>query len=245
MQISAEFPTEMLSFLRCSHDGGPLHASDIVRGERSGISQARLECKLCEGEFHILDGIARFSNSKKMDSENIHEMTTRNAEYDAATEFSPCSLSTLSDLVELPPFLRAIQADERSIIMEIGCGDGRFTLLMCQRGARVVAIDLSLSALKKLNSRLATGRAPTPFPQDEHRIKDYRSKVALIHADASTIRIAPKSINRALATTPLDSRNERLSLYATVSDALTDDGWYIGSVEYDDFFRRSSRVTFS
>ena len=102
-----------------------------------------------------------------------------------------------------------------------------------------MAIDLSLSALKKLNSRLATGRAPTPFPQDEHRIKDYRSKVALIHADASTIRIAPKSINRALATTPLDSRNERLLLYATVSDALTDDGWYIGSVEYDDFFRRS------
>jgi hypothetical protein len=63
--------------------------------------------------------------------------------------------------------------------------------------------------------------------------------VALIHSDASKVQLAPRSLDRALSTTPLDSREQRTALYRTISESLKDDGWFVGSTEYDDLFRRS------
>jgi SAM-dependent methyltransferase len=171
--------------------------------------------------------------------EDNHEMILRDTEYAEASDYSPCSRSELSDFIELPPFLRALDIQRDNLVMEIGCGDGRFTLLMLQRGARIIAIDISANALNKLNERLATGRAPTPFPQDAALMRDFRSRVALIHSDASKVRIAPAVLDRALSTTPLDDREQRTALYRTISEALKEDGWFVGSTEYDDLFRRT------
>jgi len=102
-----------------------------------------------------------------------------------------------------------------------------------------LAVDISLNALRKLNERLAVGRAPTPFRQDDAKIRDFRGQVALIHADASTLRLANRSVNRALSTTPLDNVEQRSALYRAIANALTDDGWFVGSVEYDDIWRRN------
>jgi hypothetical protein len=110
---------------------------------------------------------------------------------------------------------------------------------MAQHGARILAIDLSINALHALAGRLVTGRAPTPFPQNVQTMRDFRPRVGLVHADASRIRLAPRSVNRALSTTPLDSREQRMALYSSIADALADDGWFVGSVEHDDLFRRS------
>jgi SAM-dependent methyltransferase len=234
----AEFPRDMVAFLRCSRDGENFSISDEVSGTAFGIVSAKLKCTKCGSEHAIVDGIARFVGSD-LSPEDIHESDMRDAEYAEASEYSPCSRSELSDFVELPPFLRALDIGQSNLVMEIGCGDGRFTLLMCQRGAQILAIDISLNALKKLNGRLATGRAPTPFPQDEARMKDFRPRVALIHSDASKIRLAPECLDRALSTTPLDSKEQRMSLYNSISESLKDDGWFIGSTEYDDLFRRN------
>jgi SAM-dependent methyltransferase len=212
--------------------------SDAVFNERGNILSAKLTCQDCSAKYPIVDGIARFFPQAQSE-ENQFEMGVRDDQYSNASEYSPCSRSPLSDLVELPPFLRELDIDDRSVVLEIGSGDGRFTLLMCQRGARVLAVDLSLNALRKLNERLALGRAPTPFTQDDAKIRDFRGQVALIHADASNIRLADRSVNRALSTTPLDNANERSTLYRVIANALTDDGWFVGSVEYDDLWRRN------
>jgi SAM-dependent methyltransferase len=238
LTTSAEFPSEMAELLRCSADG---ESFDILEPEYSAsgnILNARLRCQKCDGEYRILHGIARLLPTA-LPEEDAHEMGIRNEEYSEASEYSPCSRSPLSDFTELPPFLRELEIDDRSIVLEVGCGDGRFTLLMCQKGARILAMDLSLNALMKLNERLETGKAPTPFPQDENRMRNFRKDVALIHCDASKVRFTPQSVNRVLSTTPLDTREQRLALYSTIADALTDDGWFIGSVENDDLFRRS------
>ena len=59
-----------------------------------------------------------------------------------------------------------------------------------------------------------------------------------MHADASRFKVAPKAFSRALATTPLDSRDERMAMYSSIAEALTDTGRFIGSVEHDDLTRR-------
>jgi SAM-dependent methyltransferase len=233
----AEFPKEFVDLLHCCSDKA-LRVSDAVCNISGNILSARLTCDDCKAEYSIVDGIARFL-PQALAEEDQFEMRVRDEQYSEDVDFSPCSRSPLSDHIELPPFLRQLDIDDRSVVLEIGSGDGRFTLLMCQQGARVLAVDISLNGLRLLNQRLGTGKAPTPFPQDGANIRNFRGRVGLVHADASKVRLASRSINRALSTTPLDSAEQRLALYRTIADALTDDGWFVGSVEYDDIWRRN------
>jgi SAM-dependent methyltransferase len=233
-----EFPRDLLDLLRCSRDGGELAIRREIQGGQTGIVEADLSCQTCGSEYLVKDGIARLVVGD-LSPEDEHETSLRDSEYSIPSHNSPCSRSELSDLIEIPPFLKALSLLENCVVMEVGCGDGRFSLLMAQHGARILAIDLSINALHALAGRLVTGRAPTPFPQNVQTMRDFRPRVGLVHADASRIRLAPRSVNRALSTTPLDSREQRMALYSSIADALADDGWFVGSVEHDDLFRRS------
>jgi len=146
--------------------------------------------------------------------------------------------SKLSDLLEIPHHLSELQP-KACTVLEIGCGDGRFTMLMAQMGASVLAVDFSLNSLRTLGSRLQSGIAPTAYHL-RHLCSpsDLRGRVALVRADASHFHVAPRSFDRALSTTPLDSREERLAMYRSIAEALGDDGRYVGSVENDDLTRR-------
>jgi SAM-dependent methyltransferase len=146
--------------------------------------------------------------------------------------------SQLSDVLEIPQHLDALKPDNCRVL-EIGCGDGRFTMLMAQMGASVLAVDFSMNSLRILGSRLPSGMAPTAYRLPcPHSKGDLRHHVGLVQADASHFCVAPRSFDRALCTTPLDSREERMALYRTIAEALTDQGLYVGSVENDDLTRQ-------
>jgi hypothetical protein len=106
---------------------------------------------------------------------------------------------------------------------------------MAQMGASVLAVDFSVNSLRTLASRLPSSIAPTAY-----RLRhlgppaDLRDRVGLILARASHFYVAPRSFHRALSTTPLDSREERMAMYRTIAD----EGRYVGSVENDDLTRR-------
>jgi len=123
--------------------------------------------------------------------------------------------------------------------LELGCGDGRFTLLMAQMGAEVLAVDFSFAALRKLGSRLPSGVAPTTYKVASRRTSgSFVGRVGLVQADASNLQVAPRSFDRALSATPLDSRDERMKMFRTISESLTDDGRCVAGVEYDDLYRK-------
>jgi SAM-dependent methyltransferase len=143
------------------------------------------------------------------------------------------------DKLEIPAHLAVLQPLKGRRVLELGCGDGRFTTLMSQCGADVLAVDFSLEALQRLRSNLRAGVTPTTY-----KIAPWRKaggdvgRVGLVRADASDLRVAPRCFQRALSATPLDSRDERMKMYHMVADALTDDGRYCGGVEYDGFYHR-------
>jgi len=56
--------------------------------------------------------------------------------------------------------------------------------------------------------------------------------------DASRFRVQARAFDRALSATPLDSREQRMAMFRTIADALTDAGRYLGGFEHDDFIRR-------
>lgn len=126
--------------------------------------------------------------------------------------------------LEIPQHVAALRLLPDSVLLEIGAGMGRFTRLFAQNCRAIVAVDFSLASLRFLAGRL-----------------DSNSNVLLVHADATRIRVAPRAFSRAFATTPLDTREQRLAMHRLASDALTDDGLWIFSTERWDLRSRIRR----
>ncbi len=215
----------------------------VLRSGEIGVIDADLHCATCEAHYRIRDGIALML-PVQLSPENEHEIAIRDEEY-ACTNPAPFAAppagwrSELNDVVEIPPFLRELEPLENCRVLELGCGDGRFTMLMAQMGASVMAVDFSLNALRRMAGWLASGVAPTAFQTVRRRSDhDLRPYVGLVHADASRFSMEPKSFDRALSATPLDSRDERMAMYRAVAETLRDGGRYIGSYEHDDLTRR-------
>jgi ubiquinone/menaquinone biosynthesis C-methylase UbiE/uncharacterized protein YbaR (Trm112 family) len=220
------FPRDMVSLLRCNSDAGELAIAQELRGDGDDVLNAVLRCKICGADFTIEDGIARLL-PKQLSAEDRNEMSIRDAiDYDCTDPgpFVPPSegwRSVLSDMLEVPPHLKGLRSSRANTILELACGDGRLTTLVAETGARILAVDFSINALRLLAHRLPSG-----------------ARVGLVHADINQLQVASRSFDRALTLTPLDSRDERMSMYRRIAEALTDDGRYVGSVEHDDLSRR-------
>jgi SAM-dependent methyltransferase len=239
--VQTEFPNDLLPLLRCSQDGGALSASELRNGA-AGVIDARLTCQTCAAEFRIRDGIALMMAGRQSEEDKF-EMAYRDSQHEAAP-FAPFVApaagwrSKYNDLLEIPPHLKELEPAGCKVL-EFGCGDGRITILVAQSGAKVLAVDFSLGSLRKLAAQLPAGIAPTTYrPGYPLEGRDLRGQVGLVQADASSFHVAPRSFDRALSTTPLDSIYQRMAMYRTIADALTDEGRYIGSVEHDDLTRR-------
>lgn len=240
---ATEFPHDLLPSLRCSSDGASLVFVGKPREGAAGIIEASLRCTNCGFIYRIEDGIARMLLGDGLTVEDHHELQIREAEYacNDGEPFVPPPVSwrsELNDLIEIPPLLKVLGRLQNRRVLEFGCGDGRLTMLMAQLGAQVLAVDFSLNALKRMAAWLPAGIPPTTYRARSLRSRDLRPQVGLVQANASRFCVSPKSFDRALSATPLDSREERMSMYRTIAESLTDNGCYIGGFEHDDLIRR-------
>lgn len=221
-----QFPIDMVPLLRCNSDAGELAIDRKLRGDGDGILDAVLSCKACGAVFRIEDGIARMLPDR-LSLEDKHEMSIRDLiDYDCTNTgpFIPPPdgwRSVLSDMLEIPPHLIGLRSSPSHTVLELACGDGRLTTLIAETGARILAVDFSVNALHLLAHRLPSG-----------------ARVGCVHADINHLNVAPGAFDRALSLTPLDSRDERMTMFRMIARALTDDGRYVGSLEHDDLNRR-------
>lgn len=237
-----EFPRTLLPTVLCSRDAGRLSLTREVRSGPVGVIDGTLRCAKCSAEYPIEGGIARLMVNSLTD-EDKHEIAMKDDEYAAMSDvFEPPELgwrSVFMDLIEIPPHLADLKPLEGRRVVELGCGDGRFTMLMALLGAEVLAVDFSYAGLRKLARRLPSGVPPTSYKVVPRRpagsVVPY---VGLVQAHAGQFHLAPRSFHRALSATPLDSRDERMKMYGTIAEALTDDGRFVGGVEHDDLNRR-------
>jgi len=235
------FPTKFLPLLRCHEDSGHLDLRQEALGDDGGIVEGSVSCAVCGRQYRIENGIVRLMKGN-VTRENEREIELKDLEYEAMPEaFTPPASgwrSVLLDRLEIPPHLNALAPLNGRMILEIGCGDGRFTMLMAQLGADVLAVDISQEGLRRVVRNYQSGIAPTTYQIAPSR-RGAVGSVGLIQADASAFHVAPRSFDRALSATPLDSRDERMKMYHTIADCLKEDGCYVGGVEYDDACRRA------
>jgi SAM-dependent methyltransferase/uncharacterized protein YbaR (Trm112 family) len=221
-----KFPRDMVRLLRCNNDAGELTLVKELLGDADGALDGVLRCQICGAEFRIENGIACLLPDQ-LTEEDKHEMSIRDTiDYDCTNpgSFVPPAegwRSVLSDRLEVPAHLDELQTLPTDTVLELACGDGRFTSLLAKTGAKILAVDFSINALRLLASRLPVG-----------------ARVARVHADINQLHLASRAFDRALSLTPLDSRDERMSMYRRIAHALKDDGRYVGSFEHDDLNRR-------
>lgn len=129
---------------------------------------------------------------------------------------------------EVQQTLRHLGNLEGKVIVEYGCGTGRFTTELLERGATVLAVDFSLASLRVLQRKL---------PSD--------AKIGLVCADASRLRTADDFFDGAFAAQffeHIPSDADRKRFLAHVAHTLKPGGLFVATIYHHDIRRRIQRL---
>ena len=127
---------ELLRFLACPgcHGGLDLSATTTAGGH---VSEGSLRCSACAAEYPIRNGIPRFvPNAAYAQSFSFEWQRWRRTQFDTASRRA--SLTTF-----VASTGRCPEDMAGKVVLEAGCGAGRYMDLMARAGAQIIGIDLS------------------------------------------------------------------------------------------------------
>lgn len=202
------FPSDLLQLLRCPLDTGVLHLD--ATGQRDEfVRNGTLRCEGCQAQYAIADGIVQLFDPSALDSVSRHEHLRR--DQGASRDSFKWEAAALSQM-EVLPVMESLQPLAGTLVLELGCGKGRFTTRMAQSGAAVLAMDFSLAVLQTLAMRLQPGW-----------------HVGLVQADCTKVMVAPRSFNRVLSTlvSNLPTHDHVHAMCRVAAIALSDRGRFV------------------
>ena len=95
-------------------------------------------------------------NESELDNESKHEKSLRDIY--ARTRYNTSSESfwweNRHNYMEIIPTLEALSMDQNMSILELGCGDGRYTTFLANCSKWVLAVDFSIHSLRSLQRNL-------------------------------------------------------------------------------------------
>jgi uncharacterized protein YbaR (Trm112 family) len=127
----------VLSLLCCPGDRGELLWKDDAGW-----------CAACDRRYPIIDGVVCFLGEDELSSIDRRERSSRDTEsswYDSMFE-------GYTNAVEVPTAIRRI-GHPGGVVLDHGAGTGRITAALVGLGQPVIAVDYSLSSLRKLVNR--------------------------------------------------------------------------------------------
>src|SRR5688500_16698054 len=128
------FPTSYVPLIGCPEDGEPLalvaEGAVDAAGDAARVTDGVVRCPRCAREYPITGGILGLVPASGVgDARAEHERQQRDKEadrYDAMTNDA--------ELGFLPTLAAVRRAGGGGACLELGCGTGRFTLAMAERG---------------------------------------------------------------------------------------------------------------
>ncbi len=112
---------------------------EIQGRDNEEILAGRLHCSKCRSEFPIRDGIPRFApSSAYVESFSFEWKRWQRTQFD--TESRKLSESTFVVCTGRRP-----QQLAAKLVLNVGCGTGRFMDVLARAGAEIVGLDLSLA----------------------------------------------------------------------------------------------------
>lgn len=214
----AGFPVDLISRVRCGLDGGRLTLASgaVLSIDGTQIVEGHLQCAGCPARPSIVDGILDLLAGTGQDAESGHELRLRDEEYTHYRSRADDGSWLDQDRMEILPTLEALGPRAGKLVLELGCGDGRYTLEL-SRTCSVLAVDFSIVALRHLRERLE----PT-------------ARVGLILGDVTHLKFEPRSFDGAICTlmSNLPSPAHRQAVYQQARDGLTTDGRFVFSAHH-------------
>ena len=171
--------------LVCPLDKGYL-SSNLVDSERGTFV-----CNTCGREYHMMNGIIRLlppDTHNSLDDVELDAIQAEQTKRDIEAEFGIYDSVMGSRFMfhtEVLPLIDLIMPVRGECVVDLGCGTGRATLELAQRGANVIAVDLSLKSLLVAKHKLERASL---------------TSVCLIQGDVSKIPIATSSSPKILST---------------------------------------------
>lgn len=211
------FPRELLARLRCTADGAALRLDPdclLTDGGRF-VVQGALRCTECGKAFAIDNGIVNMIDGPLVDQESQHEQQVRNAQaLEGNTPRAAAPQEDEHNAMEMIPTLEALPAGHGKTLLELGCGDGRYTVGLARDYQWIVAVDFSRESLRRLQRRLGD-----------------RRNVALVLGDVTTLKVSDSDFDCVFSTlvSNLPTRDHRNSLYRLAANALRTGGRFVFS----------------
>lgn len=202
------YPSELIELLRCPKDAGVL-GNTRAESSHTQLMDGALACAVCGNEVPIVDGIVRMFDPATLENVGGHEFQQR--EQGAAKDDFRWETAALSRM-EMIPTLESMQPLDGMLVLELGCGKGRFTTLVAKSAASVVAMDFSLAVLTRLAARA-----------------EPHWRIGLVQADCTKSVVAPGGFQRVLSTlvSNLPTKGHRQAMYRVAADALAPDGKFV------------------
>lgn len=212
------FPIEMIALVRCTYDGSTvlLDSDHVALANATHVSCGRLRCTQCHTCFHIEQGILNLLDQSMMDAESVQEQKSRNADGFTVNKLSSPLMKAENDM-EMLSTLEALPVDASHTVLELGCGEGRYTLPLAAKAKRLIAVDFSIELLRNLQAHLPAN-----------------TQVALVLGDISSLKLAPSAFDFAVSTltSNLPTPKHRKSLYALANHTLRETGRFVFSAHH-------------
>lgn len=167
------FPSELVPAVVCQSCLGKLHSISNESYVRNGA----LECSVCGIRYPIEEGILVLLGGQHMDNIRESEVAARDSEaahYDRRLAARHAK--------EVPSTLAAMPDLSGKYVIEYGAGTGRLTVEYAKFAKGTLACDFSIASLAILREKIGS------------------ETVALVCADATTLRTASEFFDVALAT---------------------------------------------
>lgn len=213
--MQSGFPLDLLPYLRCPMDSGRLEAADA---SMSFAVAGRVRCQACGTIYLIADGILSLLLTDHLHPESAREMALRDGKNAAILGGARSEWSShIADDLEVGPTLDAVGPTAGLVVLELGCGAGRYTLALARHAAAVVAVDFSRAGLLLLRGKLAADAC-----------------VALVQADVTKPHAAPRRFDRVLSTlhSNLPDAGHRIASIAHVAQSLNRGGRAVISMHH-------------
>lgn len=211
------FPAFLLPLVCCSIDGAALRP-DRVTAPTDHLTDESLTCAACARVYPISKGILNLLTDRTLHPESAREMQRRDEKAEAVRSSGGSDWrSGFSDRSEVQPTLAALGDIRDKVVVELGCGTGRYTIRLAAEARAVLAIDFSYGSLESLRAKLPSS-----------------ANVGLVQADVTTLQLAPRSFDRMLSTlhSNLPTAEHRRAAIALGAKSLAAGGRYVISMHY-------------
>jgi SAM-dependent methyltransferase len=204
----------MTALLGCPHGCGALRLADAAHETTSFLVSAELHCERGAHQFRITDGIVRLLEVEQLDKESENERIQRDkgaAGLDASWEQSPFNQA------EIVSTLRASEPLAHALVLELGAGTGRYTVPMAERGAAVLAVDMSGGSLATLAHRVRPGW-----------------QVGLVQADCTRPMTRARAFDLVASTlmSNIPTKDQRLEVMRVAAAAVKHRGKFVFGTHY-------------